>query len=183
MVRIRKSRYVVEKLGVQPGQTVLDCGTGTGAYAFAAAEFAGPTRRVYALDIRPELVESINKQATERGLDHLHSIHRDLDTSSGLGITERLADAAIVANVLFQLHDRPGFLSALRASLADHASVLVVDWSGSHSGVGPKQAHVIPEEQARELCELNGFTTGASVDAGEYKYAFFMSPTLDQDHV
>ena len=54
--------------GVQPGQTVLDIGSGAGIDCFIAAEKVGPSGRVIGLDMTPEMLERARRNAVEAGI-------------------------------------------------------------------------------------------------------------------
>ncbi len=53
--------------GVQPGQVVLDIGSGAGIDCLIAVEKVGPTGRVIGLDMTPEMIERARVNAREAG--------------------------------------------------------------------------------------------------------------------
>src|SRR6185369_1626228 len=53
---------------VQPGERVVDCGSGAGADALIAARLVGPTGRVIGVDMTPEMVARAQANAREAGL-------------------------------------------------------------------------------------------------------------------
>jgi N-acetylglutamate synthase-like GNAT family acetyltransferase/SAM-dependent methyltransferase len=57
--------------GVQPGQTVLDIGSGAGIDCFIAAEKVGPAGRVIGLDMTPEMIERARQNARQAGLTNV----------------------------------------------------------------------------------------------------------------
>lgn len=57
---------IVERLGVRPGEDVLDVGCGTGNAAIRAAQAGG---RVVGSDLTPELFEAARQQAREAGVE------------------------------------------------------------------------------------------------------------------
>ncbi|MFW5925677.1 MAG: arsenite methyltransferase [Myxococcota bacterium] len=54
--------------GVEPGQTVLDLGSGAGLDLLIAAEKTGPTGRVIGIDMTDEMVEAARRNVDEAGL-------------------------------------------------------------------------------------------------------------------
>ncbi len=58
-------------LAPQPGETVLDLGSGAGMDAFIAAERVGRTGRVLGVDMTPEMLERARTSATRLGLAHV----------------------------------------------------------------------------------------------------------------
>jgi len=98
---------------VQPGETVLDLGSGAGFDAFIAARAVGPKGRVIGVDMTPEMVDKAEQNATGSGVTN---------TEFRLGQIEALpvADAevdVIVSNCVINLSpDKPAvFREAFRA--------------------------------------------------------------------
>jgi len=57
--------------GVQPGQVVLDIGSGAGIDCFIAAEKVGPAGKVIGLDMTPEMIDRARQNAKEAGLTNV----------------------------------------------------------------------------------------------------------------
>jgi SAM-dependent methyltransferase len=98
---------------VQPGETVLDLGSGAGFDAFIAARAVGPEGRVIGVDMTPEMVAKAEQNAAASGITN---------TDFRLGQIEALpvADAevdVIVSNCVINLSpDKPAvFREAFRA--------------------------------------------------------------------
>jgi N-acetylglutamate synthase-like GNAT family acetyltransferase/2-polyprenyl-3-methyl-5-hydroxy-6-metoxy-1,4-benzoquinol methylase len=57
--------------GVQPGQVVLDIGSGAGIDCFIAADKVGPAGKVIGLDMTPEMIERARQNAKEAGVTNV----------------------------------------------------------------------------------------------------------------
>jgi protein-L-isoaspartate(D-aspartate) O-methyltransferase len=66
--------YMTEQLELEPGDRVLEVGTGSGYQAAVLAEIASP---VYTVEIIPALAESVDARFTRLGCDNI--IHRQAD--------------------------------------------------------------------------------------------------------
>jgi ubiquinone/menaquinone biosynthesis C-methylase UbiE len=60
---------------LEPGQTVLDLGSGAGLDCFFAARKVGPTGRVIGVDMTPEMIERARTAATRLGLGNVEFRH------------------------------------------------------------------------------------------------------------
>lgn len=58
-------------LALQPGETVVDLGSGAGLDAFLAARQVGPTGRVIGIDMTPEMIARARAGASEQGFDNV----------------------------------------------------------------------------------------------------------------
>lgn len=61
-------RRLVEQVGIERGQSVLDVATGPGALLLRAAEHVGPEGRVVGIDLAPAMLEAAQRDAATRGL-------------------------------------------------------------------------------------------------------------------
>jgi len=94
---------VLKLANLQPGETVLDLGTGTGAVAILAAMQVGTTGRIKAIDISPEMIT----KAAER-LQHLQLTNVDLaeGRAEALPTDDRSIDAVVAYLSLMYVIDR-----------------------------------------------------------------------------
>jgi ubiquinone/menaquinone biosynthesis C-methylase UbiE len=60
---------LVQLARLEPGQSVLDIGCGTGSLAIAAKRRVGPLARVHGIDASPEMIARARKKAGKAGLD------------------------------------------------------------------------------------------------------------------
>jgi SAM-dependent methyltransferase len=61
----------VERLALQPGETVLDLGSGPGLDVFLAARLVGPEGRVYGVDMTKEMLERARENARKAGFTNV----------------------------------------------------------------------------------------------------------------
>ena len=69
----------VELAKLQPGETVLDLGSGPGRDLLAAARAVGPEGRSIGVDFTPEMIERARRTAEEAGLHNVSIIEGDLE--------------------------------------------------------------------------------------------------------
>jgi ubiquinone/menaquinone biosynthesis C-methylase UbiE len=60
---------LIELARLQPGESVLDVGCGTGTLAIAAKRRVGPTGSVQGIDASPEMIARANRKARKEGVD------------------------------------------------------------------------------------------------------------------
>ncbi len=65
----RFREWTVDLAEIEPGQTVLDVGCGTGNLTMAAKARAGADGEVHGIDAAPEMIQEAERKAAEKGLD------------------------------------------------------------------------------------------------------------------
>lgn len=113
-------RRLVERVGPQPGEAVLDIGCGRGACSFPAAERVGPSGRVLGIDLAEAMVEQARRQAHREQVDNLavrvmDGEHPDLPARS--------FDVVLGSYSLIFLPDAPGALARYATLLRDHGRI------------------------------------------------------------
>ncbi len=103
------ARKQLLKSGVKEGQTVLDFGCGPGFYAIPAAEIVGDKGKVYALDIHPLAVQSVQKKAEKKRLSNIATILSDIDT----GLPDKSVDVSLVYDAIHMIKDREPLIREL----------------------------------------------------------------------
>ncbi len=96
---LQPPRRNLEEAGLKPGWHVLDFGCGVGGHSIAAARLVGETGRVYAADVKPQMVEQVRKRAASRRLANVTGIVTDCTT----GLADQSLDAVLLYDVFHDL--------------------------------------------------------------------------------
>jgi len=115
-------RKPLEKAGIEEGQTVLDFGCGPGFYAIAAAKMVGAKGKVYALDIHPLAVQSVQKKAKKAGLTNITTILSDRDTR----LPDQSIDVALAYDMIHMVQDKQALARELYRVLKPNGVLSVI---------------------------------------------------------
>jgi tRNA (adenine57-N1/adenine58-N1)-methyltransferase len=78
--------YICMRLGVGPGRTIVEAGSGSGSLTLALSWFAGPTGRIYTHEAREEFMKLARRNLDWAGLgENVTLIHRDI--AEGFDVT------------------------------------------------------------------------------------------------
>ncbi len=138
--RLKPRLPYVEEAGVEAGKSVLDFGCGPGSYVVPAAQLAGASGRVYALDVQPAALTMTMARAARAGLTNVESILSDRDTGLPDGSVDVVLlydiyhELAYPATILAELH-RVLKVSGVLSSHDHHLKKAVLKQSIESSGL------------------------------------------------
>ena len=104
---------ILKEVGIQAGFRVLDFGCGPGSYVPVLSDLVGPAGKVYALDIHPMAVESVQRLASRRGLTNVETILSDCRT----GLPAESTDVALLYDIYHDLAEPEAVLKEIHRVL------------------------------------------------------------------
>jgi ubiquinone/menaquinone biosynthesis C-methylase UbiE len=114
---------------LEPGESVLDVGCGTGTLAIAAKRHVGPTGMVYGIDPSPEMLARADKKARKAGVE----VAFKNGIAQALPFPDSHFDAALSTVMLHHLprQGRQQCVCEMRRVLKPGGRMLAVDFSAS----------------------------------------------------
>ena len=110
-------------LGLQPGMTVADIGTGGGAMAMVLARLVG-SGRVYATDITQRSLTLTREYAKKEGLTNVTVIE---GAAASTNLPPECCEALFLRNVYHHVSDPAAFNKSLYATAKPGARVAIID--------------------------------------------------------
>jgi len=160
----------VEQCGIQAGQEIADFGSGAGHYTIAASRALISTGRVYAVDVQQDLLTKLKNEATRSGLYNIEVIWGNVEKIGGTKLHDNSIDLVFLCNLLFQLDDKETAIKEVKRVLRPGGRVLVVDWTDSFGGLGPKPEAVVRKDVAMSVFSKSGFHLDREISAGAHHY-------------
>jgi SAM-dependent methyltransferase len=122
------SSWMVDAIGPQPGDTLLELAAGPGETGFLAAELIRPGGTLISSDIAPEMLSVAQRRARELGLDNVRFKQIDAETSIDI-------DAASIDGVLCRwgymlMADPETALRETRRVLKHGGRLALAAWAG-----------------------------------------------------
>ena len=141
---------VVTTLALSPGDEIADLGSGGGYFTYRFAEAVGASGKVYALDVDEALLAYIERQAQERNLPQIVTVHAPED---GLGIPDASVDMIFLSNVFHHLPDPTEYFRGAGSALRKGGRLVVVEFRGDSFPRG----HATTPEEIRIQLEAAGY--------------------------
>lgn len=139
---------LAEAAGIEPGESVLDVACGTGIAALAAAELAGPTGRVAAIDINPGMLAVARRKSGT--IDWIEA------PAERLPFADAAFDVVLNQFALMFLADRTRALSEMTRVTRPGGRIVLLIWealdrSPGYAELVPLLREIVSEEAAVAL--------------------------------
>lgn len=167
----------IAALGILPGMSVADFGSGSGAYVLLIAEALANSGHVYAVDVQKDLLRRTYNEARRRGLNNVQVLWGDLERPAGSKLAQETADLVLVSNLLFQVSEKSAIFAEAYRVLKLGGRLVVIDWTDSFAGLGPQSTDVYGASAARTAAERAGFAYQTDFIAGAHHYGLIFKRT------
>jgi arsenite methyltransferase len=109
---------------LQPGEHVLDLGSGAGTDSLVAALMVGPAGHVTGIDMTPEMLEKARRSASEMGAQNVDFIESEAEA---LPFAEASFDVVISNGVIDLIPDKDAVFSELHRVLTPGGRIQISD--------------------------------------------------------
>ena len=96
-------RPVLDWIGIQPGERILELGPGPGVFTVPAAQRTGPGGVVIAADIQPAMVAALEERIRRSGIDNVQPC---VASAHDLPLENESIDRAFLISVLPEIPDQ-----------------------------------------------------------------------------
>jgi len=146
----QKPRELVAAMGIKPGMTVADVGTGTGYMLPFLSEAVGRGGRVFGEDIFPDFLEKARTTAKDHKLGNVEFIQ---GTENDPSLPENGVDVVLALDTYHHWNYPEKMLAALHRELRDGGRLVLVEF---HKGANGLPANHIRLEEADVIKEIEG---------------------------
>jgi ubiquinone/menaquinone biosynthesis C-methylase UbiE len=164
-------RTMLKALQVRPGQTVCDMGCGNGFYTLQLARMVGPRGLVYAVDIQPEMLQMLVRNAADAGLTNIRPV---LGTPIDPRLPAAAIDMVLCVDVYHEFSHPEAMLEKIKGSLAEDGQLVLVEFRGEDPAVPIKPLHKMTKAQVRAELEPAGFEFVREFDRLPWQHLIFL---------
>ena len=150
----QKPDEVVRALGLKPGETVADIGSGSGYFTLRLAKAVGEGGHVYGVDIDPDLVRYLNRRIRNAGLRNVQTVLSEPDDPL---LPDRSIDRFLIVDTWHHIDNQERYLALLKKLLKPGGQIVMIDYQKRDLPVGPPVSMKIARgDLVRQMVE-NGF--------------------------
>lgn len=165
--RWQQPEKVMQELNIKPGETIADLGSGPGYFTLRFARAVGPTGKVLAIDISPDMLAYLRKQARA---DHLANIETILAKPDNPELPPASVDMIFICDTLHHISNRVHYYPYLIRALKPSGRLVNIDFHKRTLPVGPPVGMKIAKAEMIKEAEAAGFHLVQHFNFLEYQY-------------
>jgi len=165
---------IVDQLEINVGMAVADFGCGAGFFSLPIAKKVGDEGKVYALDVLPDKLESVESQAKTLNLNNIITQRVNLEVLGGSKLEAESVDWVIMKDILFQNKGKDKILAEAKRILKKGGQTLVIEWNKEDTNIGPEKELRIFKETIVELARKNDWTINKEIEVGTFHYGLIL---------
>ena len=152
--REERTDLLVDMLGLRPGMAVADIGAGSGYFTRRMSPRVGPTGRIYATDIQPEMLRILGEGLRREGIENVEPVLGRIDDT---GLAPASVDLILLVDVYHEFDHPWEMTRSMHRALRPGGRVALVEYRAGDPNVPIKPLHTMTEAQARLEYEAAGF--------------------------
>jgi SAM-dependent methyltransferase len=145
----------LDVLKIPKGASVADIGAGSGYITVRLAARVGPTGRVFANDVQPQMLNILSRRLSNARITNVTLIEGTLDDPK---IPPASVDMAMMVDVYHELSQPQTMLRHLRESLKPGGRLVLLEYRKEDPTVPIKPEHKMSVAEAKMEVEAEGFT-------------------------
>ena len=147
-------------LKIAKGASVADIGAGSGYITVRLAARVGPTGRVFANDVQPQMLNMLARRLSDQKITNVTLVEGTFDDPK---LPPASVDLALMVDVYHELSQPQAILRHLRESLKPGGRLVLLEYRKEDPTVPIKPEHKMSVAEAKLEVESEGFTL-AKVD-------------------
>lgn len=163
-----------EKLGLKPGMSVCDMGSGNGYHTLPIAKAVGETGKVYAVEVQPEMIDMLHRRAAEQGIKNITTI---IGEPHDPKLPAASCDMILLVDVYHEFSHPEQMLAGMRQALKKDGVVVLVEFRAEDDSVPIKPEHKMTKAQISKEMTKNGFKLRHEFDGLPWQHLMFFGAT------
>lgn len=165
--KYQRPDQIMDHLGIAEGTVVADLGAGGGWFTIRLARRVQPSGRVYAQDIQPEMIGSIDRRVGREGLNKVVTTVLGYPSDPNLPAP---VDVVLIVDAYHEVTDPVTFLRNVRKYLRPGGRVGIVEYTKAGHGPGPPMEERVDPETVIRDAELAGLRLKSRGNFLRYQY-------------
>jgi len=144
----------VRLLQIPQGASVADIGAGSGYITLLLSAAVGPTGRVFANDLQPQMIEILRRRLASQNVTNVTLVQGSVDDPN---LPPASVDLALMVDVYHELSRPQAMLQKLRTALKPGGRLALLEYRKEDPAIPIKFEHKMSIQEAKAELEAEGF--------------------------
>ncbi|HEX5229805.1 MAG TPA: class I SAM-dependent methyltransferase [Bryobacteraceae bacterium] len=151
----------LDALKIRPGMVVADVGAGTGYMSLRLARRVGPSGKVYANDIQPEMLRRLRENATKAGLTNIETVQGE---EADPRLPSARMDLVLLVDVYHEFSHPREMIDKIRESLKPDGRLVLLEYRKEDPNVPIREEHKMSAAQVKAELEPQGLVLSQVIE-------------------
>ena len=144
----------LDAVGIREGIAVADVGAGVGYFTLRLARRVGPSGKVYANDVQPEMLSMLRERAAAAKLTNIQTI---LGSEADPKLPRNSLDLVLMVDVYHELSQPQSMLDRIRESLKPDGRLVLIEYRKEDPHIPVRPEHKMSVAEAKAEVEAEGY--------------------------
>jgi ubiquinone/menaquinone biosynthesis C-methylase UbiE len=144
----------LDALGIHSGMVVADVGAGTGYMSLRMARRVGPTGKVYANDLQPEMLQKLRANSQREKLSNVETVQ---GTEADPKLPPNTMDLVLLVDVYHEFSQPQAMLDKIRESLKPDGRLVLLEYRKEDPSVPIRPEHKMSVTEVKTEVEAEGY--------------------------
>lgn len=144
----------LDAIGIQPGMVVADVGAGVGYFTVRLAKRVGPSGKVFANDVQPEMLSMLRDRVAKANLTNVETV---LGTEADPKLPRNAMDLILLVDVYHELSQPQRMLQKLREALKSDGRLVLIEFRKEDPRIPIRPEHKMSVQEADAEVSAEGF--------------------------
>jgi len=151
----------LDALALKPGMVVADVGAGTGYMSLRMARRVGPTGKVYANDLQPEMLRRLRQNAAKAGITNIETVQgEEADPKLPAG----RMDLVLLVDVYHEFSKPREMIDKIRESLKPTGRLVLLEYRKEDPKVPIREEHKMTVAEVKAELEPQGLVLSQVIE-------------------
>jgi SAM-dependent methyltransferase len=151
----------LDALGLRPGMVVADIGAGTGYMSLRLAKRVGPSGKVYANDLQPEMLRLLRENAARARIANIETV---LGEEADPKLPQGRIDLVLLVDVYHEFSEPQKMLRKIRDTLKPDGRLVLLEYRKEDPSIPIRPEHKMSVAEVRTELEPEGFHLGPVIE-------------------
>jgi ubiquinone/menaquinone biosynthesis C-methylase UbiE len=165
----------LDLISIKPGMAVADVGAGTGYMSLRMAKRVGPTGKVYAEDVQPEMLRKLRQNAAKAKLSNIETV---LGAEADPKLPAGALDLILLVDVYHEFSQPQRMLQRLREALKPDGRLVLLEYRKEDPTIPIRPEHKMSVQEVKTELEAEGFQMAQVIETLPRQHIFIMKRAL-----